>query len=146
MTQRLAYVPRGRIESMFWVRPTRAKTLRKENSWDLNTTQPGSLLVPPDSPQNCSSHGHSEAVDFQSMTGNAESSYTADANARILVTGGSGLLGRALQWAVNESEWTIKDHRFGGKTGEEWIFLTSADGDLRYDLFITSGERFHAKS
>lgn len=66
------------------------------------------------------------------MPENANSSYTADVGARILVTGGSGLLGRALQWAVHGSEPTIKDHRFGGKTGEKWIFLTSADGDLRY--------------
>ena len=45
----------------------------------------------------------------------------------IVVTGGSGLVGEALQWAIS-----IADHPyFGRKENERWIFLSSADGDLR---------------
>lgn len=41
---------------------------------------------------------------------------------RILVTGGSGLVGRAIQEALQKGD---------QKEGEEWIFLASKDGDLR---------------
>ena len=40
---------------------------------------------------------------------------------RIVVTGGNGLVGKALQKAV------LEDHR----RDEEWVFLSSRDGDLR---------------
>lgn len=47
----------------------------------------------------------------------------------VLVTGGTGLVGKALEWVTqNESV----DSRFGRKEGEEWIFLSSSDGDLRF--------------
>jgi GDP-L-fucose synthase len=42
---------------------------------------------------------------------------------RILVTGGSGLVGRAIQEALQKGD---------QREGEEWIFLASKDGDLRY--------------
>ncbi len=45
----------------------------------------------------------------------------------ILVTGGSGLVGRALQWAMAHPE----DPQSKAKATEKWVFLTSADGDLR---------------
>lgn len=45
----------------------------------------------------------------------------------VLVTGGSGLVGQALQHVINGS----KDPRFGGRDGEKWVFLGSKDGDLR---------------
>jgi GDP-L-fucose synthase len=45
----------------------------------------------------------------------------------ILVTGGSGLVGRGIQWVVEHD----KDPRFVKRTDEEWIFLTSKDGDLK---------------
>ncbi|KAI8082874.1 uncharacterized protein BX664DRAFT_301339 [Halteromyces radiatus] len=45
----------------------------------------------------------------------------------ILVTGGSGLVGKAIQWVIEND----KSERFGKKDGETWIFLTSKDGDLR---------------
>lgn len=45
----------------------------------------------------------------------------------VLVTGGSGLVGRAVQYTI-ENE---KDPRFGKRDDETWIFLTSKDGDLR---------------
>uniref|UniRef100_A0A8C5DUJ5 GDP-L-fucose synthase n=1 Tax=Gouania willdenowi TaxID=441366 RepID=A0A8C5DUJ5_GOUWI len=41
---------------------------------------------------------------------------------RVLVTGGSGLVGRAIQHVVKEEG--------GAKEGEEWIFLSSKDVDL----------------
>ncbi|EIM24304.1 NAD(P)-binding protein [Wallemia mellicola CBS 633.66] len=46
----------------------------------------------------------------------------------VLITGGTGLVGKALEWVIqNESV----DSRFGRKEGEEWVFLSSSDGDLR---------------
>ncbi|XP_062251086.1 GDP-L-fucose synthase-like isoform X2 [Platichthys flesus] len=41
---------------------------------------------------------------------------------KVLVTGGSGLVGRAIQHVVKEER--------GDKEGEEWIFLSSKDADL----------------
>ena len=41
---------------------------------------------------------------------------------RVLVTGGNGLVGRALQ----------EEARKDAKSDEEWIFISSKDGDLRY--------------
>ncbi|ORX62412.1 epimerase-domain-containing protein [Hesseltinella vesiculosa] len=45
----------------------------------------------------------------------------------ILVTGGSGLVGKAIEWVIEND----KTDRFGKKDGEKWVFLTSKDGDLR---------------
>ncbi|KAK9768691.1 hypothetical protein K7432_000447 [Basidiobolus ranarum] len=45
----------------------------------------------------------------------------------ILVTGGSGLVGQAIKWVIEND----KSERFGKKENEEWVFLTSKDGDLR---------------
>ena len=42
---------------------------------------------------------------------------------RILVTGGSGLVGRAIQAVVEGGE---------KRDGEEWFFITSKDADLTY--------------
>lgn len=42
--------------------------------------------------------------------------------ARVLVTGGSGLVGRAIQQVVKEEG--------GAKEGEEWIFLSSKEANL----------------
>ena len=41
---------------------------------------------------------------------------------KIMVTGGSGLVGRAIKEVVHGSE---------RREDEEWIFLASKDGDLR---------------
>lgn len=41
---------------------------------------------------------------------------------KIIVTGGTGLVGRALQEEV----------RACPRDGEEWVFLSSKDADLRY--------------
>ncbi|KAI8610492.1 hypothetical protein BC830DRAFT_1145541 [Chytriomyces sp. MP71] len=46
---------------------------------------------------------------------------------RILVTGSSGLVGKAIQKVVN----TCPDARYARKEDEEWIFVTSKDADLR---------------
>lgn len=40
---------------------------------------------------------------------------------RILVTGGTGLVGRAIQEVVANGE---------GQTDEEWVFVSSRDADL----------------
>jgi len=42
---------------------------------------------------------------------------------RVLVTGGSGLVGKALERAVSDSEQC---------EGFKWIFLSSKDADLTY--------------
>ena len=44
-----------------------------------------------------------------------------DNEVRVLVTGGTGLVGRALEAVVTEDP----------KSNEKWIFLSSKDGDLR---------------
>uniref|UniRef100_A0A8B9JI18 NAD-dependent epimerase/dehydratase domain-containing protein n=1 Tax=Astyanax mexicanus TaxID=7994 RepID=A0A8B9JI18_ASTMX len=41
---------------------------------------------------------------------------------RVLVTGGSGLVGKAIERVVKEEG--------GAREGEEWIFLSSKDADL----------------
>lgn len=48
----------------------------------------------------------------------------------VLVTGGSGLLGKAIEHVINTEE---PGSRFGKKPGETWIFASSKDGDLRLD-------------
>jgi len=53
------------------------------------------------------------------------------AKKRILVTGGSGLVGEGIKWIVENET----DSRFAKRADEEWIFLTSKDGDLKYVLF-----------
>lgn len=44
----------------------------------------------------------------------------------ILVTGGTGLVGKAIEWVINNDK-----GRFGSLEGEKWIYLSSKDGDLR---------------
>lgn len=47
----------------------------------------------------------------------------------ILVTGGTGLVGRGIQWVIENEPVGSK---YGKKTeGEKWIFLSSKDGDLK---------------
>lgn len=41
---------------------------------------------------------------------------------RILVTGGSGLVGKAIEKVVKDGE---------GRPDEEWIFVASKDADLK---------------
>lgn len=45
----------------------------------------------------------------------------------ILVTGGTGLVGEGIKWAIEN----CKDPKFGRQENEEWVFLSSKDGDLR---------------
>ena len=47
----------------------------------------------------------------------------------ILVTGGSGLVGHALQWAVAPDR---RHPLFGHKDNEQWVFVSSRDADLRF--------------
>ncbi|KAJ3392896.1 GDP-L-fucose synthase [Lobulomyces angularis] len=49
-------------------------------------------------------------------------------NVVILVTGGSGLIGKALQRVITSED---TEKKFSKRSGENWIFLSSADGDLR---------------
>ena len=46
----------------------------------------------------------------------------------ILVTGGSGLIGQAVQYAI---EHETVGSRFGKKPGETWIFAGVTEGDLK---------------
>ena len=47
---------------------------------------------------------------------------------RVLVTGGSGLVGQGIKWVIENEP---VGSRFGKHEGEEWIYLTSKDGDVR---------------
>lgn len=47
---------------------------------------------------------------------------------RVLVTGGSGLVGQAIRRVVKEEG--------GAKEGEEWIFLSSKDANLMWENII----------
>ncbi|CAB4390207.1 epimerase-domain-containing protein [Rhizophagus irregularis] len=44
----------------------------------------------------------------------------------ILVTGGSGLVGKAIEWVIEND-----NGKYGKQEGEKWVFLTSKDGNLR---------------
>ena len=46
----------------------------------------------------------------------------------ILVTGGSGLVGRAIQYVI---ETEPEGSRFGKRPGETWVFASSSEADLR---------------
>lgn len=46
----------------------------------------------------------------------------------ILVTGGTGLVGKAIEHIINTER---EGSRFGKRPGETWVFASSADGDLR---------------
>ena len=50
----------------------------------------------------------------------------------ILVTGGTGLIGKAIEYTIqNEPEGS----RFGKRPGETWIFAGVGEGDLKYVIF-----------
>lgn len=51
---------------------------------------------------------------------------SGNANKRIIVTGGSGMVGQAVKWVIDNEV----DPRFGRCEDEEWIFLGSKDGNL----------------
>ena len=46
---------------------------------------------------------------------------------KILVTGGSGLLGHGIQFTLDN----CKDERFTRRSNEMWYFVNSKDADLR---------------
>lgn len=46
----------------------------------------------------------------------------------VLVTGGTGLVGSAINKVINEE---AIGSRFGRQPNESWVFLKSTDGDLR---------------
>ena len=49
-------------------------------------------------------------------------------SAVILVTGGTGLVGKAIQHVI---ETEPEGSRFGRRPGETWIFAGSRDADMR---------------
>ena len=51
----------------------------------------------------------------------------------ILVTGGSGLVGKAIEHVINTEP---QGSRFGKRPGETWIFVGSKDGDLKSSLSL----------
>lgn len=48
----------------------------------------------------------------------------------VLVTGGSGLVGNSLKWAISHAESTLRQQE-----NERWVFCSSSDGDLRSESF-----------
>ena len=46
----------------------------------------------------------------------------------ILVTGGTGLLGKAIEHVITTEP---LNSRFGKKQGETWVFVSSKEADLR---------------
>jgi GDP-L-fucose synthase len=46
----------------------------------------------------------------------------------VLVTGGTGLVGKGIDYIINTEP---EGSRFGKKPGETWIFASSSEGDLR---------------
>lgn len=49
----------------------------------------------------------------------------------VLVTGGSGLVGKGIEYIINSEP---EGSRFGKKPGETWIFARSSEGDLKLVL------------
>jgi GDP-L-fucose synthase len=47
----------------------------------------------------------------------------------ILVTGGTGLVGKAIEYVINNEP---VGSRFGRKEGEKWIFASSKEADLMF--------------
>lgn len=47
----------------------------------------------------------------------------------VLVTGGTGLVGKAIEYVIEHEP---EGSRFGKRPGEKWIFASSRDADLRY--------------
>lgn len=59
----------------------------------------------------------------------------------ILVTGGTGLVGRAIQHVVEHEP---VDSQFGQLSGEKWVFLGSRDGDMRDPAAVKAiYEKYH---
>lgn len=47
----------------------------------------------------------------------------------VLVTGGTGLVGKAIEYVIEHEP---EGSRFGKRPGEKWIFAGSREADLRY--------------
>lgn len=74
-----------------------------------------------------------EVVDVEGVHGLGEreraNPESTKMSAVILVTGGTGLVGKAIQHVV---ETEPEGSRFGKRPGEQWIFASSRDADLRW--------------
>jgi len=55
----------------------------------------------------------------------------------ILVTGGTGLVGKAIEHVINTEP---EGSRFGKQPGETWIFAGSSEGDLRCVADLLDGD------
>jgi GDP-L-fucose synthase len=53
----------------------------------------------------------------------------------VLVTGGTGLVGKGIDHIINTEP---EGSRFGRKPGETWVFASSSEGDLRSVLIPLS--------
>jgi hypothetical protein len=53
----------------------------------------------------------------------------------VLVTGGTGLVGSAIQHVIDTEP---LGSRFGRRENETWVFLSSKDADLRFVLSVFS--------
>jgi hypothetical protein len=56
----------------------------------------------------------------------------------VLVTGGTGLVGYAIQNVIDTEPVGSK---FGRREGEAWFFLSSKDADLRFVSFFAASSR-----
>lgn len=52
----------------------------------------------------------------------------------VLVTGGTGLVGKAIEYVIEHEP---EGSRFGKRPGEKWIFASSRDANLRYCHYLT---------
>ena len=76
-------------------------------------------------------NGNSIAMNQTNGSGHTHGAESSRESSRMvcLVTGGTGLVGRALQWVVENEP---VGSRYGKqKEDEQWIFLSSKDGDLK---------------
>lgn len=48
----------------------------------------------------------------------------------ILVTGGTGLVGKGIEYVINNEP---EGSRYGKRSGETWIFASSSEADLRWE-------------
>lgn len=89
-------------------------------------------LVHPDSVSSSSSIIITVEVRYQTMP------------AVVLVTGGTGLVGKAIEYVIEHEP---QGSRFGKQPGEKWIFASSREADLRYLFNLSRGQgRFMCRS
>lgn len=58
----------------------------------------------------------------------------------VLVTGGTGLVGKAIEHIIQTEP---EGSRFGKKPGETWVFASSSEADLRSDFPAGNDNMLH---